>query len=194
LKTAAKGLSETQFKQAFQTLLDAGRVREHPPIGNSRTSKYGSQPPECDPYLKDVTKSLGRIVRQLIEAGVDRDSLLKTIWVRLDEMGLQLPSNASAPAAAAKLTETAIDLPRLMRQIEPGADRGALVTSRELRRAAGIDKLPFDQLVLELARQGRLMLHRHDFASGLSPAERDELVTDGAGAYYVGMVLRRMEG
>jgi hypothetical protein len=57
-----------------------------------------------------------------------------------------------------------------------------------------LEKQLFDRAVLELARQGRLSLHRHDFPSSLSPAERDELVTDGAGAYYVGMALRQNAG
>ncbi|MEY3226139.1 MAG: hypothetical protein RLZZ536_758, partial [Planctomycetota bacterium] len=35
-----------------------------------------------------------------------------------------------------------------------------------------------------------IVLHRHDFASSLSVVERDELVTDGEGQYFVGMALR----
>jgi hypothetical protein len=77
-----------------------------------------------------------------------------------------------------------------MKQVEPGAQHGALVTSRELRRAARLNKADFDALALELARQGRLVLHRHDFASSLSPEEKDELVSDGQGNYYVGLALR----
>ena len=78
-----------------------------------------------------------------------------------------------------------------MRQIEPGADNGALVAARNLRRAAKLDKHEFDRAVLELARNGRLTLHRHDFATSLSATERDELVSDGEGTFYVGMALRR---
>ena len=93
LKSAAKGLNETQFKQAFQSLVELRRVLEHPPVGKSRTSKYGTQAPECEPYLKDVSKTLTKVIRQLIEAGVDREALARTIWVRLNEMGLSLPVN-----------------------------------------------------------------------------------------------------
>ena len=178
LKTAAKGLSDPQFKQAFQNLIEAGRIREHPPVGKSRTSKFGTEPPECGPYLRDVGTTLTKIVRQLIEAGVDRNALARTIWVRLDEMGLPLPATPSAPIVTEPAQNGEPDLLMLMHQIEPGAERGALVTSRELRRAANLEKQHFDQLVLDLARRGRLMLHRHDHASGLSAAERDELVTD----------------
>ncbi len=78
-----------------------------------------------------------------------------------------------------------------MRRIEPGADRGALIGARDLRRAARLEKQAFDQAVLDLARQGRLSLHRHDYPASLSPAEREDLVADGAGAFYVGLALRR---
>jgi hypothetical protein len=83
-----------------------------------------------------------------------------------------------------------VDLVRLMRQLDAGADRGALVTARVLRGAAGLPKKQFDELALQLSRAGRIVLHRHDFASSLSVVERDELVTDGEGQYFVGMALR----
>jgi hypothetical protein len=86
-----------------------------------------------------------------------------------------------------------VDLLALIRRIEPGAERGALVVSRDLRRAARLEKETFDRTVLDLARQGRLSLHRHDYPASLTAAERDDLVTDGAGTYYVGVALRREE-
>lgn len=193
LKAAAKGLNVTQFQQALQSLIEARRILEHPPVGTSRTLKYGTELPECEPYLRDVSKTLSKIVRQLIEAGVDRVALARTIWVRLNEMGLSLPENPDSSEGSVDASVAVVDLLTLIRQIEPGADRGALMTARDLRRAANLEKRQFDELVLDLARQGRLMLHRHDHASSLSPAERDELVTDGAGAYYVGMALRRQQ-
>ncbi len=84
-----------------------------------------------------------------------------------------------------------VDLIALMKQLEPGAERGALISSRDLRRVARLEKSQFDNAVLDLSRQGRLSLHRHDYVSSLSPAERDELVSDEAGNYYVGMALRQ---
>jgi len=194
LKTAAKGLAAAQFQSAFQSLIDERRVCVHPPVGKSKTLKYGVEPPAPEPYFKDVGKQLSKVVEQLISAGVDRNSLFSVISVWLAQAGLTLPSNDVSPGPSISCGNADLELLMLMRQIEPGAERGALVTARELRRAANSDKLHFDQTVLSLARQGRLMLHRHDHASGLSSSERDELVTDGAGTYYVGMALRRVEG
>ena len=194
LKTAAKGLSDSQFKQAFQNLISSQRVREHPPMGKSKTLKYGTAPPAVEPYLKDVGKQLSKIVEQLIGAGVDRGAITEAIGSWLSQSGLPLSGNRITSGVSPALAPVQLDLLMLMRQIEPGAERGALVASRELRRAANSDKADFDRAVLDLARQGRLMLHRHDHASGLSSSERDELVTDGAGTYYVGMALRRVDG
>jgi hypothetical protein len=194
LKTAAKGLNEAQFKQAFHGLVEVGRLREHPPIGKSKTLKYGTEPPACQPYLTDLGKTLTKVVKQLTDAGVDRATLSSAVEALITDSGLSLSPQIAKPDVATIPPSGELDLLMLMRQIEPGADRGALVTSRELRRASTFDKQQFDQIILHLARQGKLMLHRHDYASGLSSLERDELVTDGAGNYYVGMALRRTEG
>jgi hypothetical protein len=194
LQVAVKGLDSGEFQQAFQGLLDSQGLRAHPPLGNSKILKYGTQPPSPEPYLQDWGIRLLKVVEQLTAVGVGRDALSKATLAWLIQAGLPVGpvESSSVPSPASSIE--GLDLLMLMRQIEPGAERGALVAARELRRAANLDKPQFDQAVLGLARQGRLMLHRHDYANGLSSSDRDELVTDGAGAYYVGMALRRTEG
>ena len=59
---------------------------------------------------------------------------------------------------------------------------------RELRRSVGLAKSDFDRVVLSLAVKGKVALHHHDFPSSLSPEEREELVRDEQGTYYVGIV------
>ena len=79
-------------------------------------------------------------------------------------------------------------------QLDPAAWRGALVAVRDLRRSpalVGVSRDAFDQAVLELGRQGRVALHRHDWPQSLTPEERYELVTDGQGTYYIGIALRQ---
>lgn len=194
LKSSAKVISSDQFEQAFQTLLESRRVNEHPAVGKSKTLKYGVQPPDPEPYLKETGQQLVKVVELLLAASVPRDELARVVLQWVNRAGLMLADplvTATVPTSGASQE---LDLIMLMRQIEPGAERGALVTARELRRAANLDKAVFDRSVIDLARSGRLMLHRHDHASGLDSHERDELVTDGAGAYYVGMALRRRDG
>lgn len=189
VRKAAKLLTEDLFQSTFQALLDAQEVFEHPPLPKMKTALYGSRPPAPEPYLNDLGAQLGKVVAQLMSASVPRDELRRALVQLVEATGISFGIGSTHHAAAA--AQPNIDLVALMRRIEPGADNGALVAARELRRAAKIDKSLFDREVLSLAQLGRLMLHRHDFASGLSPAERDELVSDGAGTYYVGMALRR---
>ena len=198
VKMVAKGLDAATFECAFQTLIDSHAVCEHPPIGRTKLLKYGTHPPAPEAYLNDVAVQLSKVVTQLTAAGVQRDVLRRAVWELVSQSGLSVPTatNPDSPKASDESPSrsiASIDLLLLMRQVEPGAERGALVSSRDLRRVANLDKAEFDRIVLDLARQGRLMLHHHDHASHLSVAERDELVTDGSGKYYVGMALRRVD-
>lgn len=76
-----------------------------------------------------------------------------------------------------------------MKRIEPGAERGALVGFRELRKTSPLSKELFDTIALDTARRGLVSLHRHDFATSLPAAELAELVTDGE-TYYIGCAMR----
>ena len=81
------------------------------------------------------------------------------------------------------------DIPALMRAIDPAADGGALVTFSRLRPQAKLSKQDFDDLLLSLARERLVILHRHDFPDSLSAADRQELVHDGEGTYFIGAAL-----
>ena len=192
LRKAVKQLTEELFLNAFQGLLDAQKLFEHPPLPKKKTSLFGNRPPAPEPYLNDLGVQLSKIVGQLKGASVPDEVLRRALVQLVESTGVPFGGGAVAlQNVEMPSEELKVDLIALMRSIEPAADSGALVAARELRRAAKLEKMLFDQEILGLARQGRLMLHRHDFAGGLSPAERDELVTDGAGTYYVGMALRR---
>jgi hypothetical protein len=192
LKKTLKGLSGGQFDEILAAAIAARVVWRHPPVGKTKKELLGTKPPSPEPYLYEVGRQLAEIVARLTAVNVSGDSLRRAL--------VQLIEGAGIPFAAAAVTDresagsgqrVAVDLIGLMRRIEPGAERGALVGARDLRRAAQLEKEDFDRAVLELARQGGLSLHRHDYATILTPAERDELVTDGAGTYYVGVALRQ---
>uniref|UniRef100_A0A7C4QT64 Uncharacterized protein n=1 Tax=Schlesneria paludicola TaxID=360056 RepID=A0A7C4QT64_9PLAN len=184
LKQAVKGVDAAEFASLLAELLEERRLFRYPPGGGHNKERFGGQPPSPDPYLAEWRVPLTRLVDALTAAGVDRQTLGEAFQRLLEQAGLTaLPDS--------RRVRPSPDLVSLMRHIEPAADRGAFVAARDLRRCAAIDKLDFDRAVLELARQGRLMLHRHDFPAGLTAAEREELVTDGSGNYYVGMALRR---
>ncbi len=195
LKKAAAGLDETQFQQILQNAIAARDIWRHPPIGKTGKDLFGKQPPSPELYLREVEKQLTTVIARLVAANVPLESLRRALVQVIEAAGVPFASAAvSNREVAAVSPSSAVDLIGLIRRIEPGADRGALVGSRDLRRAARIDKFEFDRAVLNLARQERLSLHRHDYPASLSPAERDELVTDGKGTYYVGMALRQNSG
>lgn len=77
-----------------------------------------------------------------------------------------------------------------MIQLKLAAANGALVSLTELRRSLAAEipeKSSFDQAVLRLAEQGIVVLHRHDYPSSLSQQERDALVSDERGNYFIGI-------
>jgi hypothetical protein len=190
LKKAIRALTDDQFQQIVQSALDARVLWRHPPLGMSKHELLGKTPPSPDPYLRDVGSQLAKIISRLEAAGAPREALRRSVVQLLEAAGIEFAANPTANGGQSSRAAQPVDLIGLMRRLEPGADRGALVGARDLRRAARLDKRLFDEAVLELARQGRLSLHQHDFAASLSPAERDDLVTDGAGTYYVGIALR----
>jgi hypothetical protein len=89
-----------------------------------------------------------------------------------------------------------IDLEELilerMLQIKPSAATGAPVELSQLRHALRpeiADKDIFDRMILDLAEQGRVAAHRHDYASSLNEEELAALVSDGRGNYFIGVTL-----
>lgn len=190
LRTAAKQVSDEIFEAAMKSLLDTGAIFEHPPLLKKK-ELFGTTPPSPDPYLTAIGTQLTKVVDQLLAAKVPQAEVRRSLLELVEATGISVLSAAVAHEAASPPPVADVDLLTLMKRIEPAAENGALVPARDLRRAANIEKTRFDHAVLDLARQGRVMLHRHDFAAGLSEAERDELVTDGRGTYYVGMALRR---
>jgi hypothetical protein len=195
LRKSVKWLSDTQFAQVFHDLRDSRDLLPQPPVSGSGGEKFGNRPPSPGPYLKKLGTELSKVVEKLTAAGVARDDLRRALVELIEAAGIPFGSTGSAPSASVPAPRgDAVDLISLMKRLEPGAERGALVGARDLRRAARLDKAHFDSAVLELSRRGRVSLHRHDYPASLTPEERDELVTDGAGTYYVGLALRQSGG
>jgi hypothetical protein len=191
LARVALGLSTGRFQQVLQAALAAREIWRYPAPGKTKKELFGRAAPSPEPYLRDVGRQLATIVVQLKAANVSPADLRRALVQLIESAGIPFTQAATSNNESLQAAvDPDVDLIGLMRRIEPAAERGALVVARDLRRAARLDKSAFDRAVLELARKGRLALHRHDYAASLSPAERDDLVTDGAGTYYVGMVLR----
>lgn len=190
LRAGVKWLDDVGFSELLERLSVQKLIFRHPAMtaGKAAQPLWGIAPPSPEPWLKPIREQLCQVVQQLRAAAVSATDLRRAAVEMLEAAGISL--GVGTGAAAAQASVPAVDLVRLMRQLDAGADRGALVPARVLRGAAGLPKKQFDELALQLSRAGRIVLHRHDFAGSLSVAERDELVTDGAGDYFVGMALR----
>jgi len=67
------------------------------------------------------------------------------------------------------------------------AREAVAVVIAEVWRKSGLPKDRFDRAVLDLYRKGVVVLHRHDAPFVVSEEQRNELLTDGEGRYYVGI-------
>lgn len=103
----------------------------------------------------------------------------------------------AASAATSLSRHEDVDLERLILErilgIKPSAATGAPVELSQLRhalRAEIAEKDVFDSMVMGLAEQGRVAVHRHDYAGSLNQEDLAALVSDGRGNYFVAVTLR----
>jgi hypothetical protein len=80
-----------------------------------------------------------------------------------------------------------------MKRLEPQVTQGALVYIPHVRQGlAGrfSEKTAFDRAVLALAAQRRVQVQTHPVPSQLTEAEREAMVPNGTGGYYIAIGLR----
>lgn len=105
--------------------------------------------------------------------------------------GGRLPGERVHPKADTPTEGTKEVILGFVQRVQPEAGAGALVPLRALRYAAGMtNDRGFDAAIMQLANDGRVWLHRHVHPYRLKETDKKELVTDGAGNYYVGLVIR----
>lgn len=78
---------------------------------------------------------------------------------------------------------------KAMSHVEPRADSGALVNPHKVREHLGWQKPEFDAIVKQLAEEGKISGHAHDFPSSLSAEEREKMVNVD-GRHWVGIAKR----
>jgi hypothetical protein len=76
-------------------------------------------------------------------------------------------------------------------QLEQRERTGALIPVSHVREASGLPKATFDRTALEMFGDDQIILHHHDYVGNLTPEEREELIKDKYGTYYVGMAVGR---
>jgi hypothetical protein len=168
---------------ALRGLVAEGRAHEHPPKGSARTSLFAAHPPDPYDYLSpDLDRLVAKLARKGFAMNAVRDAVWR--WARPADDSI----TRSAPEDPADVIATA------MIALNPHAREGALVYVPDLRQAVARqlgDKTSFDQALLALRAQGRIQLQAHPVPSELRSGEREAMVPDGVGGYYVAAGLRR---
>ena len=182
-----KRLPGYQVKDLREHLSGSRQVYEYPKYGKIKT-RYGLQPPEPGPYLGKAMQEITAVQRLLAPFQIS----LKAIHDALGrELGMKPEKKAPSLERDQEVSAFRDLEPLILKgitRLQPPGQRRALVSVRELRRSVGLAKSDFDRVVLSLAVKGKVALHHHDFPSSLSPEEREELVRDEQGTYYVGIV------
>ena len=182
----------TEPDDLLQQLLDVGRIFGHPQLREGlptkAIAKYAlepSPPPLPERFLSATIRELEKAARQAEPYGISMRSLFDELRRRFERQIATVTPPLQPTATAADVQRTLAALRDLQAQ-DPGA---ALIPIRKLREQLELDKSRFDGAVLALSQKGRVILHHHDFASSLSEAEREKLVMDAQGTYYVGIAL-----
>lgn len=185
VQSSLKDQSAAQLGRTFDELLAEKQLRKLPWLIGSRSTRYGTRPPDPAEYLQDA---LDKVAEALAKDGITRaDVDLALVKLSRRATGNVVEPNAGSMGRGAR--QVILDH---LAVLDP-ARRGALVPIEDVRREVAdrvSDKAAFDGAVIELARSGEVALHRTDDPGGLGHLEREGMVSDGQGGYFIGIALR----
>jgi hypothetical protein len=188
VKQAAPG-HERLLPGWIREALQSRFLFEHAPRGREKRKRVGLEP-DVRLQLTKTLKILGQEMTRARAIGVRSEQVLEVLAA---ELGVQVPdavpSESAPPSSRAAERDQSLVLSAL-EALTLECAPGALLSVRDLRARAGLDKMRFDAAVVALAHSGHAMVHHHDYPFSLSEAERDALVRDEHGTYYVGIALQ----
>jgi hypothetical protein len=150
------------------------------PGTETKKSKLLALEPDLRASLKTAIAAVRKSLKDLESKGIARERAASVLW---EELGLEGPS----PLSAAQDREVFL---RELRAFASEHPSGTLLPVGDLRGRLAIDKARFDHAALSLSREGAVVLHHHDHPAGLAAEERNKLVRDPRGAYYLGIALK----
>ncbi|MGE3820017.1 MAG: hypothetical protein AB7I30_11310 [Isosphaeraceae bacterium] len=208
IKAVASLQSAKDLDASREWLIGRGELYEWPKTGAKGSSvRYATRPADADEFLsasaafqKARTKfleELAKIAKGLARAGVSTADVERSAFTILSGRSAEAkesqPSNVPTDDRPSYPPELSTIILTGMVEEEPAAAGGAPVSIRNLRRALAFQipgKQVFDDALRGMADEGVLALHRHDFPGGLTDFEREELVSDGRGGFYVAVSRR----
>jgi hypothetical protein len=167
----------------------------HAPARGTSNRRFGIEP-DARLGLQRTLKALRTELPALASMGVPKTSVLAVFQ---SELGLDASAHIgiqsvemNAEEARAHRAHAERELLEALRLLTAEQPPGALLALRELRARSSLDKWSFDHAVLALSESGKILLHHHDYPSSLPDIEREALVSDDHGTYYVGVALRHL--
>jgi hypothetical protein len=167
---------------------------EIPPWGSYKKSRYAAHPPDLKVYLEKTRKEFDRVCRKLKKTGIGDDQVFaafENMLPLLRAAGVDnrndLPSTLHEPDISEGIL---IRIVKTMIRIVPGAGKQAPVWIPDLRNALDLPKDTFDRAVLNLAKQGKVFLNKHAHPAQMTDSEKETMIADSQGNYYVVVVLR----
>jgi hypothetical protein len=183
--------SEALVRNALKQLLKEQRFFEHPPLNRERVSRIRANPVNPALYFGKVKKEFDAVYSKLNKAGVSPEQIFHALNDILlpgenPYSGIQNPCTNETQRSH-DIYKTIVDK---ILEIEPAAPQQVLVSVQTLRAALDLSKQAFDQAFLNLESRGEIFLHRHVYPAQMTEDELEQMVTDGRGNYYMGIVLR----
>ena len=202
VKKDAAPCSKTRLTRIVNTTL-AALIKEKtlfdiPPWGSYKKSRYAVHPPDLKLYLDKTRKEFDRVCQKLKKAGIGAEH----VFAAFQNM-LSLSRTAASPSGVDSRKDLQPTLPepdvsetvlnrivQTMLKIVPSAAKQAPVWLPDLRNALDLSKDTFDRAVLILAKQGKVFLNKHAHPAQMTDTEKETMIADGQGNYYVVVVLR----
>lgn len=198
VERAAPGMSQL-LPEWLKSAVARRVVFEHSPPATKpkgKNQKTYALRPDLRALLRKSLVALGKDLEAADAASIPRESVLEFLATALS---IDQPERAPSPERAGGApSPTEASEPSALREPFLAALRhlavkngsGALLSVRQLRAEAGIDKQAFDKTALALSREGAVVLHHHDHPASLPESERSLLIRDAKGTHYVGIALR----
>jgi len=167
-------------------------LHEHAPKAKGAKKRYGTEP-DIRKVVAPLITALKKACEKTDSQGISRERLAALL---LNELGV---SRSAAGLTSARkdgngAPQNGDGRAAFLAALEAlGAEnpRQALLSVRDLRSRLSLGKQQFDALALQLMREGSVSLHHHDHPASLPEPERQRLIADTRGTYYVGIAPRR---
>lgn len=177
LTKAAHRYPRTEAAALVAQLITERRLYEDPPWGRKR--KISTTAPDPERYRPQLEKELTPILEKYAALGITPQAVV-------DRMCSQTSRRPHVSVAAL--------IGEALSRIEPR--KGLVVAVSKIRHAPeleGVSKPDFDAAAMQLFSERRVFLHHHTAPHTLTAAERDDLIADERGNFYVGIAWRESE-